>query len=77
MILFAIVLMGIGVPTTAPPSARSAPASSRVAASDNLPDGRLKTPAAAAGFQPSDRIVSFDGKPIVTTGTALLAAIRR
>jgi membrane-associated protease RseP (regulator of RpoE activity) len=78
VVLFAIVLMGIGVPTSGTTigtvSACVVPAS---AASDNCPAGAPKTPAAAAGFQPGDRIVSFNGKPLdVDDGDALRAAIQ-
>ncbi len=47
------------------------------ATSDTCPAGAPKTPAAAAGFQPGDRIVSFNGKPLdPDDGGALRAAIQ-
>jgi membrane-associated protease RseP (regulator of RpoE activity) len=78
VVLFAIVLMGIGVPasstTIGTVSACVVPAS---ATSDTCPAGAPKTPAAAAGFQPGDRIVSFNGTPLdPDDGGALRAAIQ-
>jgi membrane-associated protease RseP (regulator of RpoE activity) len=67
VILFAIVLMGIGVPTgsTTTVSAVSAcvvPASA-ASTTQGCPPGAPPTPAAAAGFQAGDRIVAFQGQP--------------
>jgi membrane-associated protease RseP (regulator of RpoE activity) len=78
VVLFAIVLMGIGVPasgtTIGSVSACVVPAST---ASATCPAGALPTPAAAAGFQPGDRIVSFNGKPLgPDDGEGLRAAIQ-
>ncbi len=78
VVLFAIVLMGIGVPTSGTTigtvSACVVPAS---AASAMCPAGAPPTPAAAAGFRPGDRIVSFNGKPLAADdGEGLRAAIQ-
>ncbi|HEY0812783.1 MAG TPA: site-2 protease family protein [Pseudonocardia sp.] len=78
VLLFAIVLMGIGVPTSGTTvgsvSACVVPAS---VASDRCPAGAPPTPAAAAGFRPGDRIVSFDGQELgPTDGDGLRAAIQ-
>ena len=79
VVLFAIVLMGIGVPasgtTIGTVSACVVPASA--AATDTCPAGAPKTPAAEAGFRPGDRIVSFNGKPLEPDdGNSLRAAIQ-
>lgn len=62
IVLFAIVLMGFGTMTaTSTVSSVSQcvlPAGSQT---DVCPPGAPLTPAAAAGFEPGDRIVSFDG----------------
>ena len=79
VVLFAIVLMGIGVPAPAAPrSARSARASCpRPPRPTPCPAGAPKTPAAAAGFQPGDRIVSFNGTALdPDDGWRLRAAIQ-
>lgn len=63
-ILFAIVLMGIGVPTsTTTISAVSACVVPATATSQDCPPGAPPTPAAAAGFRPGDTIVAFNGQP--------------
>jgi membrane-associated protease RseP (regulator of RpoE activity) len=63
VVLFAIVLMGIGIPTTTTTvgevSACVVPAT---ASSTECPPGAPPTPAAAAGFQPGDHIVAFNGR---------------
>ncbi|SDF34757.1 M50 family metallopeptidase [Pseudonocardia oroxyli] len=63
IVLFAIVLMGFGTMTaTSTVSSVSQcvlPAGSQT---DVCPPGAPLTPAAAAGFEPGDRIVSFDGQ---------------
>jgi membrane-associated protease RseP (regulator of RpoE activity) len=62
--LFAVVLMGFGVPTlTTTVSAVSACVVPATATTEVCPPGALPTPAAAAGFQPGDRIVAFNGTP--------------
>jgi Predicted membrane-associated Zn-dependent proteases 1 len=63
--LFAVVLMGIGLPTGSTTtvnevSACVVPAS---APTTVCPPGAPLTPAAAAGFRPGDRIVAFQGQP--------------
>jgi membrane-associated protease RseP (regulator of RpoE activity) len=67
VVLFAIVLMGFGVPTfTTTVSAVSAcvvPATAPAAPADRCPADAPPTPAAAAGFQAGDRIVAFNGTP--------------
>jgi membrane-associated protease RseP (regulator of RpoE activity) len=64
VVLFAIVLMGIGVPTTTTTVGEvSACVVSETAASTECPPGAPLTPAAAAGFQAGDRIVAFNGQP--------------
>ncbi|HSK60178.1 MAG TPA: site-2 protease family protein [Actinomycetospora sp.] len=77
IVLFAIVLMAIGVPTAQPVvkavSACVLPASQAQTA--QCPPGAPPTPAAQAGFQPGDRIVSFDGRPY-TDWAPLVDAIR-
>ena len=64
VLLFAIVLMGIGLPTgtTTTVSAVSACVVPASAATPDCPPGAPPTPAAAAGFRPGDRIVSFQGR---------------
>ncbi len=66
VVLFAIVLMGIGVPTgsTTTVSAVSACVVPASAASQQCPPGAPPTPAAAAGFRAGDRIVAFNGQPV-------------
>jgi membrane-associated protease RseP (regulator of RpoE activity) len=64
-ILFIIVLMGFGVPTSQP--VVSSVSECVVPASQATPDNRCPpgaplTPAAQAGFQAGDRIVSFEGR---------------
>ncbi len=78
VVLFAIVLMGIGVPTSGTTigtvSACVVPATAQ---SDTCPAGAPKTPAAAAGFQVGDRIVSLNGRELGSTdGEGLRAAIQ-
>jgi membrane-associated protease RseP (regulator of RpoE activity) len=78
VVLFAIVLMGIGVPTSGTTvgtvSACVVPATTQ---SDNCPAGAPQTPAAAAGFRPGDRIVAFNGRELgPTDGDGLRAAIQ-
>ncbi len=78
VVLFAIVLMGIGVPTSGTTvgtvSACVVPATVQ---SDTCPAGAPATPAAEAGFRPGDRIVSFNGKQLdPTDGEGLRAAIQ-
>ena len=65
VVLFAIVLMGIGVPTgsTTTVSAVSACVVPATAASQQCPPGAPPTPAAAAGFRAGDTIVAFNGQP--------------
>ena len=78
VVLFAIVLMGIGVPTSGTTvgtvSACVVPATVQ---SDSCPAGAPSTPAAEAGFRPGDRIVSFNGRQLdPTDGEGLRAAIQ-
>jgi membrane-associated protease RseP (regulator of RpoE activity) len=78
VVLFAIVLMGIGVPasgtTVGTVSACVVPATVQ---SDTCPAGAPQTPAAEAGFRPGDRIVSFNGRQLdPTDGEGLRAAIQ-
>lgn len=64
VIIFAILLMGIGLPTgsNTTVSQVSACVVSASAAVTECPQDAPKTPAAAAGFLPGDRIVSFQGQ---------------
>lgn len=78
VILFGIVLMGIGVPTSSTTigsvSACVVPVSART---DTCPSTAPPTPAAQAGFRAGDRIVSFDGRTLGNTdGDVLRAAIQ-
>jgi membrane-associated protease RseP (regulator of RpoE activity) len=77
IVLFAVTLMAIGVPTPQPVvqtvSACVLPASQ--AQTTQCPPGATPTPAAQAGFRPGDRIVSFDGRPY-TEWAPLVDAIR-
>lgn len=63
VVLFAVLLMGIGTPTGANTtvSAVSACVVSADATTQDCPPGAPPTPAAAAGFLPGDRIVAFQG----------------
>ena len=64
VVLFAIVLTGIGIPTTTTTvGAVSACVVPATASSSECPPGAPPTPAAAAGFQAGDRIVAFNGQP--------------
>ena len=64
-VLFIIVLMGFGIPTSQPVvssvSECVVPASQATAA-NRCPPGAPLTPAAQAGFRAGDRIVSFEGR---------------
>ena len=67
VVLFLVVLMGIGVPTPQPVvsavNACAVPASQAATLPPGVcPPGAPPTPAAQAGFRPGDRIVSFDGR---------------
>jgi membrane-associated protease RseP (regulator of RpoE activity) len=75
--LFAIVLMGIGVPTTTTTVGQvSACVVPATAASTECPPGAPPTPAAAAGFQAGDRIVAFNGQPFDLDVTPIRADLR-
>jgi membrane-associated protease RseP (regulator of RpoE activity) len=64
VVLFAIVLMGFGVPTyTTTVSAVSACVVPATATTVECPPDAPLTPAAAAGFQAGDKIVAFNGTP--------------
>ena len=78
VVLFAIVLMGIGIPTaTTTVGAVSACVVPATASSTECPPGAPPTPAAAAGFQAGDRIVAFNGQPFSRfDGPELQARIR-
>jgi membrane-associated protease RseP (regulator of RpoE activity) len=66
VVLFAIVLMGFGVPTYTPTvfevSKCVLPATTSNQAATECPPGAPLTPAAEAGFRPGDRIVAFNGQ---------------
>ncbi|GAA4937930.1 membrane-associated protease RseP (regulator of RpoE activity) [Actinomycetospora succinea] len=63
VVLFAIVLMGFGVPTAQPVvSAVSECVVPATQTGPGCPPGAVPTPAAQAGFRAGDRIVSFDGR---------------
>lgn len=68
VILFAIIVMGIGLPTSVPViaqvSACVVPASSSATAA--CPVGAPPTPAVLAKLQPGDRIVAFAAQPITS-----------
>ncbi|MCY7342921.1 MAG: site-2 protease family protein [Pseudonocardia sp.] len=75
--LFAIVLMGIGVPSDTTVGSVSACVVPASAETETCPPGAPLTPAAAAGVQPGDRIASFAGKTIgEAEGTELRETIR-
>jgi membrane-associated protease RseP (regulator of RpoE activity) len=78
VVLFAIVLMGIGVLTTTTTiSAVNACVVPENAQSEVCPPGAPLAPAAAAGLQAGDRIVAIDGRPFdPLDGTDLARAIR-
>jgi membrane-associated protease RseP (regulator of RpoE activity) len=78
VVLFAIVLMGIGIPTaTTTVGAVSACVVPATASSTECPPGAPPTPAAAAGFRAGDRIVAFNGQPFSRfDGPELQARIR-
>lgn len=68
IVLFTIVLCGIGVQTyTSTIAGLSACVPTSMSATDCASSG---TPAAQAGFQPGDRIVSIDGAPVATFADA-------
>ncbi len=78
VVLFAIVLMGIGLPsdgtTVGSVSACVVPAT---AVTPDCPPGAPATPAAAAGLRAGDRIVAFNGRELgEADGTALREAIQ-
>jgi membrane-associated protease RseP (regulator of RpoE activity) len=82
VILFAVLLMGIGVTTSTTTvgavSACVVPATAAADAAPGCPPGAPPTPAAAAGFQPGDRILSLDGRPFTEfDGEELRAAIQQ
>jgi len=75
--LFAIVLMGIGVPSDTTVGSVSACVVPASAETETCPPGAPLTPAAAAGVQPGDRIASIAGKTIgEAEGTELRETIR-
>jgi membrane-associated protease RseP (regulator of RpoE activity) len=80
VVLFAIAIMGIGLPvgsstTISQVSECVLPASAP--AVNACPAGAPPTPAAAAGFRPGDEIVAFNGTPVVENNwRALQEAIR-
>lgn len=64
VVIFAILLMGIGTPALSTTvSAVSACVVPATAVTQECPVGAPPTPAAAAGFQAGDRIVAFQGQP--------------
>ena len=79
IVLFAILLMGIGVQTsTTTVGAVSECVLPATAAEPVCPPGAAPTPAAQAGFLPGDRIVSLAGQPFDEFGGVdLRAAIQR
>jgi membrane-associated protease RseP (regulator of RpoE activity) len=80
IVLFAIAIMGIGLPmgsstTISQVSECVLPASAPAA--NTCPAGAPPTPAAAAGFRPGDKIVAFNGTPVTENNwRALQEAIR-
>src|SRR5690606_29225480 len=79
VVLFAIAIMGIGVPTNSTTIATVSecvlPASAP--ATDVCPADAPPSPAAAAGLRPGDKIVAFNGAPVVENDwRALQEAIR-
>jgi membrane-associated protease RseP (regulator of RpoE activity) len=80
VVLFAIAIMGIGLPmgsstTISQVSECVLPASAQAA--NACPAGAPPTPAAAAGFRPGDKIVAFNGTPVTENNwRALQEAIR-
>lgn len=82
VILFAVLLMGIGVTTSTTTvgavSACVVPATAAADAAPSCPPGAPPTPAAAVGFQPGDRILTLDGRPFTEfDGDELRAAIQQ
>ncbi|GAA1225630.1 M50 family metallopeptidase [Pseudonocardia alaniniphila] len=77
--LFAVVLMGIGVPTSTTDVGQvsACVVSATAPSTEQCPPGAPPTPAAAAGFRPGDRIVAFNGHPYTQfDGRDLQEAIR-
>jgi membrane-associated protease RseP (regulator of RpoE activity) len=80
VVLFAIAIMGIGLPmgsstTISQVSECVLPASAPAA--NACPAGAPPTPAAAAGFRPGDKIIAFNGTPVTENNwRALQEAIR-
>ncbi|GAB2666870.1 site-2 protease family protein [Saccharopolyspora gloriosae] len=77
VLIFAGILMGYGTPqpTTTVASVSECVVSADAKDTANCPAGAPKSPAAAAGFQPGDKIVEFNGKPY-SSWTDLQLAIR-
>ncbi|MCX6466622.1 MAG: site-2 protease family protein [Pseudonocardiales bacterium] len=80
--LFAVLLMGIGLPTSTTTvgavSECVLPATTAQQAPPECPVDAPPTPAAAAGFQAGDRIVALDGQPFTEfDGDLLRAAIQQ
>ncbi|MCE3555094.1 M50 family metallopeptidase [Pseudonocardia sp. RS11V-5] len=65
VVLFAIVLMGFGqmTSTLTVSTVSQCVLPATATQTDTCPPGAPLTPAAAAGFRPGDRIVSFNGRP--------------
>jgi membrane-associated protease RseP (regulator of RpoE activity) len=80
VVLFAIAIMGIGLPvgsTTTISQVSECVLPASAPAADACPPGAPPTPAAAAGFRPGDEIVAFNGTPVTENNwRSLQEAIR-
>jgi membrane-associated protease RseP (regulator of RpoE activity) len=79
IVLFAIAIMGIGIPTnsTTISSVSQCVLPASAPPTEQCPPGAPPTPAAAAGFLPGDKIVAFNGSPVAENDwRALQEAIR-
>ena len=67
VVLFAIAIMGIGVPTssTTISTVSQCVLPATAPQTEQCPADAPPSPAAAAGFLPGDKIVAFNGKPVV------------
>jgi membrane-associated protease RseP (regulator of RpoE activity) len=67
IVLFAIAIMGIGVPTssTTISTVSQCVLPATAPQTEQCPADAPPSPAAAAGFLPGDKIVAFNGKPVV------------
>ncbi len=65
--LFAVIMLGVGLPTTVPTIASvSQCVLPATATSTDCPAGYTPTPAKLAGLLPGDKTISFDGQPVTS-----------